>query len=112
MPVIEFLAKGPQLAVLELADLDRAPAIGGPDNSGVHQLQDRPFAEGVRNDLGPAAMLHLGIAIWVNSPWLVATLMVAVAVMAIVVIPREERYLQGRFGTEYLNCKASARRWL
>jgi protein-S-isoprenylcysteine O-methyltransferase Ste14 len=56
--------------------------------------------------------LHLGIAIWVNSPWLVATLMVAVAVMAIVVIPREERYLEGRFGTEYLNYKASARRWL
>lgn len=38
--------------------------------------------------------------------------MVAVAVMAIVVIPREERYLEGRFGTEDLNYKASARRWL
>lgn len=58
------------------------------------------------------SVLHLGIAIWVNSPWLVATLMVAVAVMSIVVIPREERYLEGRFGTEYLNYKASARRWL
>jgi protein-S-isoprenylcysteine O-methyltransferase Ste14 len=57
-------------------------------------------------------VLHLGIAIWVNSPWLVATLIVTVAVMAIVVIPREERYLEGRFGTEYLNYKASARRWL
>jgi protein-S-isoprenylcysteine O-methyltransferase Ste14 len=58
------------------------------------------------------SVLHLGIAIWVNSPWLVATLIVTVAVMAIVVIPREERYLEGRFGTEYLNYKASARRWL
>lgn len=58
------------------------------------------------------SVLHLGIAIWVNSPWLVATLMVTVAVMAIVVIPREERYLEGRFGTEYLNYKASARCWL
>jgi protein-S-isoprenylcysteine O-methyltransferase Ste14 len=58
------------------------------------------------------SVLHLGIAIWVSSPWLVATLIVTVAVMAIVVIPREERYLEGRFGTEYLNYKASARRWL
>jgi len=58
------------------------------------------------------SVLHLGIAIWVNSAWLVATLMVTVAVMAIVVIPREERYLEGRFGTEYLDYKASARRWL
>ena len=57
-------------------------------------------------------MLHLGMAIWVNSVWLVATLMVTVAVMAIVVIPREERYLEGRFGTEYLDYKASVRRWL
>ena len=58
------------------------------------------------------SMLHLGMAIWVNSVWLVATLMVTVAVMAIVVIPREERYLEGRFGTEYLDYKASVRRWL
>jgi protein-S-isoprenylcysteine O-methyltransferase Ste14 len=58
------------------------------------------------------SVLHLGIAIWVNSPWLVATLVVAVAVMAIVVIPREERYLEGRFGTEYLTYRAAARRWL
>ncbi len=58
------------------------------------------------------SVLHLAIAIWVNSPWLVATLMVTVAVMAIVVIPREERYLEGRFGIEYLTYKAAARRWL
>jgi len=58
------------------------------------------------------SMLHLGMAIWVNSVWLVATLMVTVAVMAIVVIPREERYLEGRFGTEYLEYKASVRCWL
>jgi protein-S-isoprenylcysteine O-methyltransferase Ste14 len=58
------------------------------------------------------SVLHLGIAIWVNSVWLVATLMVTVAVMIIVVIPREERYLEGRFGTDYLEYKASVRRWL
>jgi protein-S-isoprenylcysteine O-methyltransferase Ste14 len=58
------------------------------------------------------SLLHLGIAIWVNSLWLIATLIAAVALMASVVIPREERYLEGRFGAEYLGYKASVRRWL
>lgn len=56
--------------------------------------------------------LHLGLAIWVNSLWLVVTLIATVAIIAVVVVPREERYLTGRFGAEYLKYKASVRRWL
>ena len=56
--------------------------------------------------------LHLGLAICVNSLWLVATWIATVAVIAVVVVPREERYLTGRFGAEYLEYKASVRRWL
>src|SRR5262249_49516453 len=41
--------------------------------------------------------LHLGLATWVNSFWLVATLIATVVVIAVVVVPREERYLTGRF---------------
>ena len=58
------------------------------------------------------SLLHLGIAIWVNSLWLITSLIAAVAVMALVVIPREERYLERRFDAEYLEYKASLRRWL
>ena len=58
------------------------------------------------------SLLHLGIAIWANSVWLVVTLAVAVTLMGTVVIPREERYLEERFGAEYLEYKASVRRWL
>jgi protein-S-isoprenylcysteine O-methyltransferase Ste14 len=32
--------------------------------------------------------------------------------MAFVVIPREERYLERRFGADYLEYKRSVRRWL
>ena len=56
--------------------------------------------------------LHLGLAICINSLWLVATLIGTVAIIAVVVVPREERYLTGRFGAEYLEYKASVRRWL
>jgi protein-S-isoprenylcysteine O-methyltransferase Ste14 len=43
---------------------------------------------------------------------LLLTLVPAVALMALVVIPREERYLDARFPTEYPSYKASVRRWL
>jgi protein-S-isoprenylcysteine O-methyltransferase Ste14 len=58
------------------------------------------------------SLFQLGIALWVNSLWLVLTLLLAVAVMSLVVIPREERYLEARFPSEYSRYKASVRRWL
>src|SRR2546422_3824378 len=58
------------------------------------------------------SLLQLGIAIWVNSLWLLATLVGAVALIHFVVIRREEQYLERRFGAPYLNYRASVRRWL
>jgi protein-S-isoprenylcysteine O-methyltransferase Ste14 len=58
------------------------------------------------------SLFQLGIAIWVNSVWLLATLVGAVALIHSVVIPREEQYLERRFGAQYLDYKASVRRWL
>ncbi|MFL5460104.1 MAG: methyltransferase family protein [Gemmatimonadales bacterium] len=57
------------------------------------------------------SLLQLGIALWVNSLWLVVTLVAAVTVMSLVVIPKEERYLEARFPSEYPPYKASVRRW-
>lgn len=58
------------------------------------------------------SLLQLGIAFWVNSLWLLVTLIPAVALMAFVVIPREEQYLETRFPSDYLPYKTSVRRWL
>ena len=58
------------------------------------------------------SLLQLGIALWVDSLWLLITLVAAVGLMSFVVIPREERYLEARFPSEYLDYKASVRRWL
>ena len=58
------------------------------------------------------SIFQLGIASWVNSVWLIATLIAAVALMVSVVIPREERYLERRFGADYVDYKRSVRRWL
>src|SRR5262249_36835101 len=58
------------------------------------------------------SVFQLGIAIWVDSLWLLASLVAAVALIHYVVIPREEQYLERRFGAQYLDYKASVRRWL
>jgi protein-S-isoprenylcysteine O-methyltransferase Ste14 len=58
------------------------------------------------------SLLQLGLALWVNSLALLITLIPAVALMSLMVIPREERYLEARFPSEYLPYKTSVRRWL
>jgi len=58
------------------------------------------------------SLLQLGVACWVNSLWLLVTLMPAAALMSFVVIPREEQYLETRFPSDYLPYKAAVRRWL
>jgi protein-S-isoprenylcysteine O-methyltransferase Ste14 len=58
------------------------------------------------------SVFQLGIAIWVNSVWLLATLAGAVALIHYVVIRKEEQYLERKFGAQYLAYKASVRRWL
>src|SRR5215475_9212917 len=55
---------------------------------------------------------QLGIALWISSIWMVATLIPAAAVVSCVVVPREERYLESRFGQQYWSYRDSARRWL
>ena len=58
------------------------------------------------------SLLQMGIALWVSSLWVVVTLAGAGALMSLVVIPREERYLEARFPSEYLPYRASVRRWV
>jgi len=57
-------------------------------------------------------LFQLGIAAWMNSLAVLVTLLPAVALMALVVIPREERYLAARFPSEYPVYKEEVRRWI
>jgi protein-S-isoprenylcysteine O-methyltransferase Ste14 len=58
------------------------------------------------------SLLQLGLAIWINTVWLLVTLAGAVALIHYVVIPREQQYLERKFGAQYLDYKTSVRRWL
>jgi protein-S-isoprenylcysteine O-methyltransferase Ste14 len=58
------------------------------------------------------ALIHLGTAVAIGSWWLLLTLAVSVSVIAMSVVPREERYLEARFGSTYCGYRSSVRRWL
>jgi protein-S-isoprenylcysteine O-methyltransferase Ste14 len=57
-------------------------------------------------------LLVFGLSVWLNNLWLLATLVPAVGFIAVVVIPREERFLERNFHEEYSSYKAAVRRWL
>jgi len=54
----------------------------------------------------------LGLSLWLNNVWLLVTLVPAVGLIAMVVIPREERFLERNFNDQYSSYKAQVRRWL
>lgn len=86
------------------------PAPGNKPTTAIVQSGPYRFS---RNPIYLAfSALVLGIACWLNSLWLLGALAVAVSLMSFVVIPREELYLERKFGAEYLEYKVKVRRWL
>ncbi len=57
-------------------------------------------------------MLMGGIAIAVDSPWVLAMAIPAVLIIHNFVILREEAYLERKFGDDYRRYKAAVRRWI
>ena len=55
---------------------------------------------------------YVGLALLVNSLWAIALLPLALAVVHLTVIKREEWYLEQKFGEEYRAYKARVRRWI
>ena len=57
-------------------------------------------------------LIYAGIASLANALWAIVLLPVALLVIQRGVIEREERYLEGKFGEEYLSYKEQVRRWI
>lgn len=58
------------------------------------------------------SLAYAGLAVAIDSPWVLAFLAPALVVMRYGVIGREERYLERKFGDEYRRYKATVRRWI
>jgi len=57
-------------------------------------------------------MIYVGVATLANALWAILLLPAVLLAIRRGVIEREERYLEGKFGEEYLRYKARVRRWI
>lgn len=73
--------------------------------TGPYRLTRNPMYVGL-------ALLYLGITLWVDMLWPILFLPIALFAIQRLVIAREERYLEAKFGDQYRGYKARVRRWL
>ena len=59
-----------------------------------------------------ATLFYSGISVAAQSLWALVLLLVVLAVMQRGVIDREERYLERKFGADYVRYKERVRRWI
>jgi protein-S-isoprenylcysteine O-methyltransferase Ste14 len=83
-----------------------------PDKPVSKLTQEGPFRYSRNPIYLSDAMIYAGIAVLRNSLWAILLLPLAVFVIEREVIGREERYLEGTFGEEYLDYKRRVRRWI
>ena len=58
------------------------------------------------------ALCTLGIAILSDSLWMVAAVPIGLVLTNVLIVTREERYLERKFGDEYRQYQRQVRRWL
>ncbi len=99
-------------ATLAFQTMRRAHTNVDPSQPATALVTGGPFKL-TRNPLYLSLTLfYAGIAILVNTLWAMLLLPMVLLVMRKGVIEREERYLERKFGEEYLRYKASVRRWI
>jgi protein-S-isoprenylcysteine O-methyltransferase Ste14 len=57
------------------------------------------------------ALVYVGVALLAEALWVLLPLPLVLTVIDRAVIAREERYLERKFGQEYMDYKARVRRW-
>ncbi|MEE8556703.1 MAG: isoprenylcysteine carboxylmethyltransferase family protein [Myxococcota bacterium] len=107
-----FVGLGVTIIALSYGEFFRAKTTLRPDRGANALVRTGPFAFS-RNPLYVAVMIMItGIGVWVNSLWILGMLVPLFFGMSFAVIAPEERYLESRFGQEYLDYKSRVRRWL
>jgi protein-S-isoprenylcysteine O-methyltransferase Ste14 len=108
--LLTLLAAGLFVAAVRTLRAAGTPIPGNRPTTAIVRVGPYRFS---RNPIYLAfSLFQLGLSVWVNSLGLLITLIPAVALMALVVIPREERYLESRFPSEYSSYRSAVRRWL
>ncbi len=110
--MILLFGLGFSIVALSFREFARARTSLRPDRGASALIRTGPFQYS-RNPLYVAVVsLILGIGVWLNSLWIWVMVVPLVLVMNRAVILREERYLEQKFGRDYVDYRKSVRRWL
>jgi protein-S-isoprenylcysteine O-methyltransferase Ste14 len=105
-------ALGFALAVWAIATIRKAGTRVETNKPTTNIVRNGPYRF-TRNPIYLSMMLGLiGLAIALNSLWLLLTLIPFALVIRYGVIAREEAYLERKFGDVYSRYRARVRRWL
>ena len=100
------------IVVSALRALARAKTTFDTRKATTAIVTDGPFRYS-RNPMYLAlTLLYLGIASLVNSLWILVLVLPLIVLVQRGVIEREERYLERKFGDDYLEYKRQVRRWI
>jgi protein-S-isoprenylcysteine O-methyltransferase Ste14 len=56
-------------------------------------------------------LLYFGLALWLDVFWVLVLVPLVIILVQYLAIVREERYLERKFGQQYISYKARVRRW-
>ena len=73
--------------------------------SGPYRFSRNPIYLGL-------ALAYLGIALALNATWAVVLWPLMLIAMTYVIVVREEKYLEAKFGEVYVQYKSKVRRWI
>ncbi len=113
-PILGLTLLGASISIVSLA-YRRTVRVGtnvDPREPATVLVTEGPFKY-TRNPLYTSLTLfYVGIATLVNTLWAMLLLPIVLFVINRGVIAREERYLERKFGEQYIQYKARVRRWI
>lgn len=109
---VALAGAGLNIAVLGVCQFTRARTtvlpFGGTSRiveAGIYKLTRNPMYLGM-------AFAYAGCAFLVNSPWCLAFMPIAIVLVQVLAIEREEQYLAEKFGHVYGSYRSRVRRWI
>lgn len=109
LPVI---AMGASLFVWAIRAMIRAGTSPDPSEPTKKIVFDGPFRFSRNPIYLSFTIIYVGVTVSTNAVWPILLLPPTVSVLRRGVIEREERYLEEKFGQEYMQYKARVRRWV
>ena len=109
---IVLILLGGLIAILSVTEFRKAKTAFDVRKSANALVTSGPFRYSRNPGYVALTAAYVGVALMVDSVWILVMVLPALAVMQGAVILREERHLERRFGDAYQRYRGTVRRWI